>query len=487
MVETTAAPDPTTPVDRTGRASPRRSRPERGIAAAVAAVAALALLVSTSSACLPVADVTVDTVAYPDGSLDRRVHLDVRSPEDDGTDGSAGDEREDRDALAEAKIDLVEPDAWDRLERGPTSVRASGWFPDAAAVPGILRHEVDGDDLGVPDRSVIAYEVVDLVVAELYRFTEAYGDPYDRAAISGVLDESTELVLEALRSEVARDLDTDEVDVAAMERLVRVEGRALAYELLSAQRSHPGLHESDRLAATRRTILESRGVRAPGAEPDDLEALATAGLAEAARALSGALSTADRTVVPQDVALLEGMAAGEIDALVEAIERVWGEDAEDTIARLEDLWRRLAGFHSDSSVDLRLRWRVRLPGRLLATSGAPAADGAVVWFARGTDLVAGDAVARAESIVLDDEALRRAGARRSFATEELLELVDLLTVRDRDGLLRRRLAAAVERGDLAPLDPADGDETDGASGTYLRELATLLRPDARRNASSPSR
>jgi hypothetical protein len=437
---------------------PKRTACRRRVRALlVVALAALA------TACRPDIVVRVWTRIYEDASVSRR--LEVSGRRADETKPAKKDWLEE-----EAGIHLARPEAWARHDADTGRLSAEGTFPAAADVPPSLAFETDAGL--VPDTATPAVTVENLVVLKHWVYTETYADPFGASAISSALDHLLGMAAEALRDELRRQLG-DRVDTAPAERFVKTEVRSLAGELFDARSRNPG----DARAAARESawaaVLARHGIAASPAGEKGFWKAQQAGLIDwSRRRLADALSRPDAPMLPADLAFWPTGDDWEKRS-EETVERVFGS-SDELLKSITPSLRALTGYYGDlGSPRYRFEPALEMPGRLLATNGTAGREG-VVWFLRDEDLGAAGRTLEAESVTLDDEKLRVLGARREFEPAQLLQLTDILSRRDPDGVLRRVLMTAVEKGRLSIL--REKDAVPSELELLVRELADVLDP-----------
>jgi hypothetical protein len=425
----------------------------------------LLVLVAGTVACRPRIVVRLTTTAYHDGSLDRRLEIVGRTSDDE--------EPTEDDWLGEqAGIWLAEPEAWERVERGPGWLRAEGFFPSADQLPAILALETEAATK--PARTRTLLDVDDRVLLVRWTYVERHGDPYSAAESAAALEALVEMAVEAVTSELHRHFG-EGVDPAPAERWLRNDARALTQALLTVSRSTPAwTQEQDRIQRQAQ-VLGQYGVPVVAVDdPEefwDLQVQVLLGWAQEQLAI--ALSAPGAPIRPDDLSFWP---AGEdylerMDALVN---RVWGSEEELT-AEVEPLLAAMVGYYGEGGIPrFRFEASVRLPGTLLKTNGTVDGD-SVVWLFREEDLTLGEISLRAESVELNDDALVSLGARRELDTAALLRLADLLWKRDPQGVLVEVLTDAVAAGDPDLL--LDEDRLPETFLPVAYELHQLLDPD----------
>jgi hypothetical protein len=423
----------------------------------------LSLLAVTS--CQPDILLRLITRVYHDGSLDRRMELRGWTDE--------GDVPVEDDWFAEkARMQLAQPEAWNRITRGPGRIDAEGFFTSVDELPAVLQFSID-EDREKTDRIKTSLEIDERVVIKRWRYTETHGDPHSREDAERALSALTELAVEALESELRRHFG-QEFDTTPAAEFMRDRGRSLFAALLAADRRTSSLEDAKRFELQKQVLAQHGAPLAQVEDADgfwDLEMLL---LFEWSRALvAESLSSPDHPVAPADLSFWP---VGEDIAEMgnEIIERVWGSD--------EVLWE-LAEPHFDSltgyytggdTPGFRFEVAVELPGRLLSTNGTPDGSGAR-WLFRDEDLGLSDTFLRVETVEPLAEPLTLLGARREFSTDQLIQLADLLWRRDPQGIIAERLQLAVERGSLGIL--LEGEDVPEGYTPRLRELTDLLDPD----------
>jgi hypothetical protein len=421
-------------------------------------VASLAL-----ASCRSELAVRVWTRIHLDGGIERRIELSGR--EADGSQpakaGWLGDV---------AHVELAEPRVWKIVEERPGHLAAQAFFASAADLPPLLAHPTEAGRFA--DRVSATLQRDALLVAERWRYEERWGDPYGAEEVGRALDAAIDLGCEALRMQILRSFGPG-LAVEPVERLARTEGRDLVGELLAIRTRLPA--PSDRAAreAAWRTALEARGVATlPIASGSFWETQSGPLLDWSRRRVAAALSSPQRIVDPSELDFWPGAESLDKDT-ARIIEEVWGSE-EKFLEKAGPLFDALQGYYAGGGgARTRFEARVVLPGTLLRTNGTQ--DGSeIVWFVRDEDLTSEGKMFRAESIVLDDAALRTLGARRDFTAAGLLHLTDILTMRDPEGTIRDLLHHAIERGKLSHL--RDEKAVAEPLRPLARELADLLDP-----------
>jgi hypothetical protein len=430
-------------------------------------VAVLGLLLAAAS-CRPELVVRFATTVYHDGGVGREVELALSAVGD----GEGPADEPPQEGLAEIGADLADRDAWARVDEGPGWIRAGGFFTDVAELPALVEFSSRGQARSTRSRTTLAVE--DGVVLTRWIYAESHGDPYSAEDGAHALDALIELVVEALRHEVDRQLGPD-VATTAAEEFLRGDVRGLAWEMLTVSRGAPGWERLESRAERWTELLRRHGLPAvEGGEPDGFWNLQMPVLLVWLRdGVAKALSTEERTIRPRDLPFFPSGEEWEAEATA-VIERVWGGEDE-LYALVEPHLAAMAGFYgTDDAPRVRFESRVRLPGTLLHTDGTPD-DGAVVWSFRQEDLTRGEVALRAESVEPAAEVLTVLGARREFDRASLLRLADILFSRDPDGRLASLLRDAAGEGRLDRLrgeDAAPPELQDLAV-----ELADLLDPN----------
>ena len=460
----TGGPRPTPPPS-----SRTRHRPGDAVArgwyrrAAVVAAAALAW------GCNEEIVVRIATQVFPDGTVARRI--DVAGRDKNGEAPTQPDWLE-----AEAGLLLAEPTRWKRVDTAPGRIAAEGVFPSVTDMPACLRFVARDPLPGAIDRCPARLTVDDLVVLKRYRYEERWTDPLGGETAKMALDRLTDLAVEALRGELVRQFGAD-FDPSGAERFLRGEARNLLEEELVVSRRFARQPERARREAWS-AALRRRGIKAVAHDGEKYwQSQAPVVLAWLRARAADAVSTPQRRVTPEELTFWpEGDALD--DSTRDIARRTWGDES--AVEReIEGLILSLQGWHAASGSQYRFFSRVTLPGRLLTTSGtvedrAGHVGGEAAFFFRGEDMAAGELVFRAESVTLEDEALRSLGARREFDAAHLLEIADLLAERDPAGLLRGALRRAVDRKRLDDL--RGNDALPDAVRRLARELADQLDP-----------
>jgi hypothetical protein len=423
----------------------------------------LSLLVATV-ACRPRITVRLTTLVYHDGSLDRRVEIVGRT-----ADGEVP--TEDDWIEEDARIHLAQPDAWERVERGPGWLRAEGFFLNADELPALLAVQSGASAKTARMRTLV--ELDDRVVLKRWSYVERHGDPYSATESAAALEALVELAVEALSSELYDHFGSG-VDPAPAERLLRDEGRSLAQALLTVNRSASGWEQTEDRVDRWTRVLQQHGVPArPPDDPDDYWDQQMLVILDWARErVADVVSTPETPIRPHDLSFWPSGDDYE-ERVSEIAIRVWGSEDE-LFAEVEPHLAALVGYYGGDDVPrFRFECRVQLPGTLFETNGTPD-DESVVWLFRERDLTFGEIRLRAESVELQDAALVSLGARREFDALALVRLVDLLWKRDRHGALAEVLTRAVEEADLDLL--RDENTVPEELILVAAELADLLDP-----------
>jgi len=423
----------------------------------------LALVVGVV-ACRPWIVVRLTTIAYADGSLERRLEVTGRTSDHEVPTGDGWLEEK-------AGIRLAEPDAWERIEQGPGWLRAEGFFLSDDDLPAILAMRTEGASR--PAHARTRFETDDRVVLDRWIYVERHGDPYSAADSAAALEALTELAVEALTSEIETHFGS-RVDPTPAQRLLRGEGRGLAQALLDVNRSAYGWEEAlDRIDRWSQVLARY------GIDPvavDDVQEYWEAQWPEvlgwARDRIATELSTPEDPIAPDDLTFWPSADEFEERATEVAID-IWGSE-EEFLEKIEPHLGALVGYYgSGDSPHFRFESRLRMPGTLLETNGTPDGD-SVVWLFRERDLTFGEKSLRAESVALNREALTALGARREFDIMGLVRLTDLLVTRDPDGALGEMLARAVAEADLELL--RDENAVPDEMLLIAAELADLLDP-----------
>ncbi len=414
--------------------------------------------------CRPELVVTLDTRVYFDGSLDRQ--LEVSGHNDEGEVPEAEDWLEEKAGLA-----LADPGAWGRVERGPGRLRAEGFFDSVDELPALLGHRTpDGTR---PERLRTTLEIDDGVILHRWSYAQHHGDLYSRAEIDRAVAALVEMAAEALSSEVRRHFG-GRIDAAPAVDMLRNDVTPLVAALIHAGRRNRGSGIADERARQWSRILSQHGY--PTIEASDIDSYWDSQMPVILDGLrqrvAAALSDEHQAVGSEELTFWP--AGEEPWERLEAItERHWGTtDAPQ--GEFESHLAVLSGYYGGGDGP-RFRFEVRteMPGTLLRTNGTP--DGnAAIWLLREDDLSLGEQVLRAESVRLDDDALRRLAARRNFEPAELARLADLLWKRDHDGALVGLVDRALHSGGLDRL--RDPDELPDELVEFAEELAELLPP-----------
>lgn len=439
----------------------------------------LALLASLLGAAVLLAScgeevvVRQDTRVYRDGSLYRT--LEISGRESDGEAPSSPDWFREK-----ASLILADPDGWGRVEEHPGRLVAAGSFTSPDQVPVALTHLTD--DGPVSDRTRLDLQRDDLVILERWRYEETRGDPYSYEDLESTLDGMMEFTALSLREEIRKELGP-EIDTASAEAFLRREARAVVGDLMGVLRQTLSINRDEELE---RMVIEVMGrhevVPLDGSAilesslEDQLEIAMADVLRWARRHVAGKVSTPEHPVDPEELSFWPD---------VEDVLSIWDnpdeappdERAAELKRLAKSMERTLSGYYGDGgSPRFRFESRLEMPGRLLRTNGT-ATESEIIWLFRNMDLTLGDVTLSAESVELDLEALASLGARHDFDTRHLLQLTDILTLRDPEGGLRDLLVRAVEKGRLDLL--RDDDEVPEGLEQVARELADLLDPSLR--------
>jgi hypothetical protein len=305
----------------------------------------------------------------------------------------------------------------------------------------------------------------DLVVFTHWTYIETYGDPYGQDRLGVAVDGFTDLTIELLENELQASFG-DRVDRSGLYRLLRTEGRRMAIELIEVE-----VDGSEDKPLLWSQVLSRHGVPVVEASPDEFWSAQAEPFSEWVRErFAEALSTTDYTIEPRDLVFWPNFSGDTVEEdLNHLAVRTWGSE-EALNERVMPLFEIMAGYYGDFQADrFRFRTGVELPGTVIRTNGT-VDDDMVVWFFRGADLVQGKVVMQAETVEINDRALRSLGVRRELTPLELLELTDLLTIRDPEDALKELLALAVEDGNLEILEKEGTD-------LYADDLVALLRGD----------
>lgn len=384
--------------------------------------------------CRPEIVVRLVTTVYDDGGMNQTIDVRGRTPEGETPTGADWLE-------ATGGVGLAAPDGWERIDTGRGRLRAERYAapgvpvgaPLAYRVAGRLRTPTDGAERTVERRGI----------ATRWTYTERHGDPVDDESFDATIDAMLALAEPVLERELARWLG-DEVGLEPAVDAFRRSARELARTTRSAGPAARD-EEVDPFDAANETLRNAviDALRRSGVEVDGL-GFWPDGLDD--------------------------------DRWEPLIARHWPDEGALEEA-LDPLLETAGGyFGNQGSPRFRFDVRVRLPGRLVATNGAPD-DGASFWIVRGDDLRAGGTapLLRAVSLETDREALVALGARTELDVERLVRLHDLLWERDPDGRLAARLDAAIAAGSLDALVDEDSAEDD-ALAPLLDELHRLLSP-----------
>lgn len=412
------------------------------------------------------------TRVYRDGSVFRTILVAGRE-----VDGKLPEEP--RWLKDTAKLELASPEAWDSVDERPGYLSAEQTFGSAEQVPPLLAHTEGEADEGRPvlDRSRIELENDDLVVLRRFTYRETRGDPYGIEELNAALDAMVDFAVRYLREEVRREFGP-ELDPARAEAFLRTDVRSLTADILRILRQSSGAGDDGQATRPIAELLVRKSIFRPGEIPvDDLEGndileFAAPRVTEWILAgLARTLSTPQRRVEPADLDFWPGLEdATALTSTEEPVDPRVQEFNEIGASLLQAL---SGSYGGEGSPRFRFESRVEMPGRLLRTNGTPV-DGAVVWLYRNSDLMLGDVVLEAETVELDDEALKTLGARRDLDTPRVLQLTDLLS-RDAGGDLLQLLTAAVERGSLELL--LDEERLSEETLIPARELHDLLDPN----------
>jgi len=387
------------------------------------------------------------TRVHPDGTIGRTVLIAAREP---------GRKEPTPAAWIDSLVDLARPDAWGRVDRTATSIRAEGVFASAAEIPPTLRHQ-QGDDAWVTDRQAVMLSVEDLRLLRVFTYEEIWGDPFGPEKLEDLVDTLSALVTGRLRDNITRHFG-GEIDPGPAVAQIRRRGEALFRDVAASLRAtqfDPDEVQKANLAAVFRT--------------HGLPPLPAGALESAARFLqpvldwsrdlcAQALSTPDRRIEAADLGFWP---------TPEEVERRFESGEEETpdpeLAALGDaLVSAVFGVYGSGDHHFQVQVTVRLPGRLVSTDGMPDGDDGAIWVLGHPDLNLGRN-ARAVSVELDRQVLVDLGARREYGPAALLELVTVL--RDLPPVLDEALDEAIRKRSLAPLRQAG-----------RRDLLELLDP-----------
>lgn len=404
--------------------------------------------------CGPDVVLSYRTEIRPDGMVARRI-------EARGVAGAPSRDPRPKDAPALLDAEIAQPEAWRDVRRSATSIEVEGVFPSSEEVPPAFA-------LGPPDRRVrensrLAVAVDDLVVLDRYVYRETYADPYGPGQVDAALDDLVDLAWRVIAEEIRREFG-DGVDVSRAEALARGPARDILGRIAAAM-----LRDRGRPVVV--AELQKRGLpvsHAPDDEFGDDQLLLLSRVARERVAV--ALSTPSRTITAEELRFWPIENDGLWPRIEELLAR--GEGGKEAMeATTRAALDALLGFFAGAGGNYRFRFEVIMPGRMFRANGALDEEGAG-WFFRGDDVTATGRSMEAESIVLDDDALKRLSARRPESAAALAEIVDALTIRDPDGLLRALLAEAVEQRNLKLLR----NTPEGWKGPaqIARQLADLL-------------
>jgi len=432
----------------------------------------LVLAVLAMSGCGEEIVVRETTRVYRDGSVFRTIAVAGRE-----ADGQLP--QEPRWLKDNARLELASPEAWDSVDERPGYLAAEQTFGSAGQVPPLLAHSEGGENeqREVLDRSRIELVSDDLVVLHRFTYRETRGDPYGIEELDAALDAMVDFAVRFLRDEVRREFGP-ELDASRAEAFLRTDVRSLTGDVLRILRQSSGLGSDAQATRPIAELLVRRGIFRPGEIPvdeiegDDILDFTAPRVTEwILGGLARTLSTPGRPIEPADLDFWPGLEdATAIENTDEPVDPRMQEFNEIG----SSLLRALSGYYgNDGSPHFRFESRVEMPGRLLRTNGTPV-DGAVVWLYRNSDLTLGDVVLEAETVELDDDALKTLGARRDLDTPRMLQLTDLLS-RDAGGELLKLLAAAAERGSLDLL--LDEEQLNEDTLIPARELHGLLDPN----------
>ncbi len=423
----------------------------------------LALLAGVVS-CRPELVVALDTRVYIDGSLDRQLKVSGRT--DEGEIPEAEDWLEKKTGLA-----LADPAAWGRVERGPGWLRAEGFFDSVDELPALLGHRTpDGIR---PERLRTTLQIGDGVVLHRWSYAQHHGDLYSRSEIDQAVAALVELGAQALSSELQRHFG-GRVDAEPAVEMLRNDITPLVAALVHAGRRVRGEEVTDGRTRQWSQILSQYGYPTIVAtDADSYWDSQMSVLLDELRQKVAEVLTDERQQVSSDELTFWPTGEEPWERLEAIVERSWGT-SDALQAEVESHLAVLSGYYGGGDGP-RFRFEVRteLPGTLLRTNGTPDGNRAI-WLLREDDLSFGEQVLRAESVRLDDEALRRLAARRVFEPEELVRLADLLWKRDRDGALVDLLNRALQSGGLDRL--REPDELPDELAEVAEELAELLTP-----------
>jgi hypothetical protein len=430
-------------------------------------VSLLALLALVQTGCGEEVAVRQSTRVYQDGSIFRTVEVSGR--ESDGTlPGKSGWLAE------EAGVRIGDAEAWGRVDRRAGQFAVEGLFDDPGQVPPSLAHRTDAG--WVADRIHVSVARDDLVVLARWSYEEVASDPFGETDMAAALDGLTDLASRVLREELSSEFGK-RVDPARAEAFLRREARELALQVMSTLKQTPHATQQEARAQQLATLLSRYGVDVPefeGEDPlDTLTELLDPFMSWARDRTARSISSEDEPVSPEQLPFWPNQ--DELFAL-------WDEGADveltpevSELRRLsETLVRGMTGYYGDfSSPRFRFEISVELPGVLVHTNGTVTEEGAF-WLLRGDDLSVGSASMRAEAVELNHQALVALGARRDLDKRGLVQLLDILARRDREGKLAQLLSRCLEEGRLSLL--ADKDEIPEGMEHLARELLDLLDP-----------
>ncbi len=448
------------PVDRG-----RRAR----LGAAIPRVAATIVVLTTLflGACRPDLVVRLATRVYHDGSVDRV--LEIRGRTSDGEVPTKDDW-----FAADVGLTLASPDAWARVVREPALIRAEGFFTGVDQLPPLLRFSSEHGTRS--DRMATELRIEDRVVIRRWVYRERHADPYSQAEIHEAMRGLTDLLVEVVDHELRREFG-DSFDTAPAATFLQTEAIGLGSSLLSVRRQTAGVQNYRKRTVLWEQVLAQYGIARRPHDPDERdfwERHAPAVIDWIGDGVARSLSSGTSVLRREQLSFwptgdIESMGA----TLEELIERTW-EDQDELTELVGPYIAALFGYYgAETTPRFRFHSGVRLPGTLLRTNGTPTAQG-VAWILRTEDLAYGDRFLDAESVEVNDAALKQLGARRSFSHDELIQLVDLLWTRDPEGVLLEWLRAAHA---AAGLEQLAGDDTPETYAAAILELFELLDPE----------
>lgn len=424
----------------------------------------LALLLIMTG-CRDLIQIRTETVIFDDGSLE--YVLTVRGTNSDG-------ERPDSpDGWLEeqAGIRLTEPDVWDTKDISSWRIRARAFFPPESRIPSLLSYR---DGMGWHEDQITTEVFTEArVLLRCWFFNETHPEPggFERLdkALRTVLDATREIYEVAARKQFG-----DTVDTSAVATVLEDRARPLLMALL---RENTGLARAtvdSRIEGARQVLVDYDIPVARATEPDAFieqqsQLLFTwlrDRMAEATLLDGTAVHSDDLTFFPDTENFSESIEQMTIEAYGD-----WDETAE----RLEPAFSVLLAYMmGDDGPQVATDRRLRMPGTRIQTNGMAGRE-ETLWLIRDEDLDLNLRQLFAVSARVELGALRSLGIQRDFEESELLQLYDLLWIRDPERTLQPLLEAAVRGGDPELL--LDDKQIPEGMKDVVVELYRLLLPE----------